>query len=150
MEFRYRLLQLCGFFFEVGPAEAGESSQLHVEDVVGLDLGEREGVRGQRLSGCGAVLAGSDGGDDLVDQVEAADQSFDYVQAFGGCVEAELGSSGNDFDLVLDVGGEGVAQVEGARRPADQCDHVDPEAGLQGCALPEVVEHDFGVGVAFE
>ena len=150
LELRDRLAQLAGFLFQIAATEPGEPAQLHVEDVVGLDLGELEGAGHQRLAGGTAILARPDRGDDLVDEVERLDQALDDVEPLLGLVEAVLGPAGDDLDLVIDVGHQRIAEVERARHPTDQRDHVDAEAGLQGRALPEVVEHDLGVGVALQ
>ena len=117
---------------------------------LGLYFGEFKRVCHQRVAGRAAVLAGADGGDDLVDQVEGPDQAFNDVQAFLGCIKTRLRTPGDDLDLMVNVGDECTSQIEGAGHPGDQRNHVDAETGLQWCAFPEVVEHDFRVGVAFE
>ena len=67
---------------------------MHVEDVIGLDLGELEGCDHQRLTGCATILTGANGGDDLVDQVEGLDETFDDVKTLLGLVESVLGPAG--------------------------------------------------------
>ena len=51
-------------------------------------------------------------------------------------------AAGDDLDLVVDVGREGVAQVERAGHAVDQRHRVDREVGLQRRALVEVVQDD--------
>ena len=53
------LAQLGHLFFEVGPAQAGQPGQLHVQDVLGLHLGELERRRHQSLSRASARLSDS-------------------------------------------------------------------------------------------
>ena len=65
-------------------------------------------------------------------------------------LQPELGPAPDDLDLVVDVGLQGLDQVEGPGHPVDQGHHVDAEAGLQRGVLVQVVEHHVGVGVALE
>ena len=61
--------------------QPGQLAQLHVEDVVGLDLGELERFGHEALSGGGHVVARPDQRDDLVDDVEGLDPAFEDVLA---------------------------------------------------------------------
>ena len=51
---------------------------------------------------------------------------------------------------MVDVGNKGVPKREGAGHTTDEGNHVHPEAGLQRCRLPQVVEHYLRVGITFE
>ena len=64
--------------------------------------------------------------------------------------QAVLGPPGDDLDLVVDVGGDQLGQVERAGHAVDQGHRVHAEAGLQRGVLVEVVEHDVGGGVALQ
>ena len=100
------------FRLQIGTTETGETTELHVENVVGLDFGKGDGfsptLRGdagyERFAGGSAILACADRGDDLVDEVEGFDETFDDVQSLFGDIEAVLRSAGDDIDLVIDIG----------------------------------------------
>ena len=87
--------------------------------MVGLHFGEFKRVCHQRVTGRAAVRAGADSGDDLVDQIKAADQAFNDVQAFLGCIETRLRTPGDDLDLMVNVGDECFSQIEGAGHPGN-------------------------------
>ncbi len=74
--------------------QAGELAQLHVEDVVGLDLGELERLDHQAGACGGDVVARPDQGDDLVDDVERLDATFEDVFSPLGLGQAELRCGG--------------------------------------------------------
>ena len=63
----------------------------------------------QRRTGCAAILAGPNRGDDLVDQVEGLHQAFDNVQPLLGLIEAVLRAASDDLDLVIDIGHKRIA-----------------------------------------
>ena len=144
------LAQLGQLGLQLLAAEPGQARQLHVEDVLGLHVGELEGLGDERLPGGGLVGRGPDGGDDLVDEIEGLDEAFDDVGPVPCLAQSELGAPGDDLDLVPDVGLERLEEVEGAGHAVDQGDHVDRVARLQRRVLVEVVEHDEARGVALE
>ncbi len=84
LELGDRLAQLRHLLFELGAAEAGEPAELHVEDVLGLHLGELERRRHERLAGGRLVGRRADRGDDLVDHVEGLEQALDDVGPVAG------------------------------------------------------------------
>ena len=99
-----RLAQRGQLLLEVGPAQAGQLRQAHVDDVGGLHVAEHEGLRLQGGDGRLAVLRRPDGRDDGVDHVERLDQALDDVGPVPGLLEQELGPPADDLDLVGDVG----------------------------------------------
>ena len=66
-------------FLEVRPAQPGEADQLHVEDVVGLDLGELVRAGHQPLAGGSPVGGAADEGDDGVDVAECRQEPLGDV-----------------------------------------------------------------------
>ncbi len=144
------LTEFAELLFEAGAPETGEANELHVEDVVRLTLAERHRLVLEGGQGGGPVLAPSDQGDDLVDQVEGPNQTFDDVLSITGLTQPVLGSTGHHFDLVTDVGHEGIAQVESAGHPIDDRHHVHGEAALQRGVLEQVVQDDVRGGVSLE
>ena len=73
--------------------ELGEPAQLHVEDVVRLDLGELERLRHQPGAGGLDVGGTPDQGDDGVDHVERLHQALDDVLALLRLAQAVLASA---------------------------------------------------------
>ena len=142
--------QLGHLRFQLGTPQPGEATEGRVEDVVGLDLTELEGRRHQPLTGRRPVLGAPDQGDDGVDHVQGLDQALDDVGPGTGLLQAELRPAADDLNLVLDVGRQGLHEVEGPRDTVHQGDGVDPEAGLERGVLVQVVEQDVGVGVALD
>ncbi len=130
--------------------QPGESHQLHFKNVVGLNLGKLKRRSHQGRASHGAIGAGSNRSDDLVDQIERLDQAFQNVKPLLGLVETVLRTPGENLYLVFDVSHEGVAQRESARHTFDESDHVYGETRLQGRVFPELVEHDLGIGIALE
>ena len=135
---------------EVDAGQAGEPAERHVEDVLGLDVGELERFGHEAGPGGRAVLAGPDEGDDLVDDVEGLHQAFDDVLSLARLGGPVLAAARDDIDLVLDVGLQDLEEVQRAGHPVDQGDHVHREAALELRELEQVVQHDVGVGVALQ
>ena len=65
-------------------------------------------------------------------------------------LQTELGAPCGDFQLVIDVANQRVAQVECARHAVHECNHVDGEACLQLRQFEQVVHDHVGVGIALE
>ena len=116
----------------------------------GLDLGELERLGHQSGLRRGHVVACPDEGDDRVDDVERLDPTLEDVGPLLCLVEAELRSAGDHVDLVVDVAVQRLHEVERARHPVDERDHVDRERRLQLGELVEVVQHDVRVAVTLE
>ena len=119
-------------------------------DVVRLNLGEFEGCRHQAVTGGGDVVAGPDELDDFVDDIEGLDSPLEDVFAMPAFFSRFSSTPGDDLNLVLYIGNEGVAKVDLAGHSPDQSDHVDRERRLQLRELEQVVHHDVGVAIAFE
>ena len=72
------LLQLPVLGLEAFALEPHQALQAHVEDGLGLDLGQGKAGH-QPPAGLGSVLGGADQGDDLVDVVEGDQQPLEHV-----------------------------------------------------------------------
>ena len=144
------LAQLGDLGLEVAAAQTGEPRQGHVEDVLGLHLGELERRGHQGRASRGAVVGCPDGGDDLVDHVEGLEQAFDDVGPLTGDAQPVERAPPDDLDLVFDVGMEGLDQVERPRDAVDQRNGVHREVRLQRRVLVEVVEDDQAGGVLLQ
>ena len=129
--------------------EGGQSTQLHVEDGVGLDLVDLE-QRHQPLAGVVDLGRAPDQRDHLVKGVERLDVAALDVGRPLGLGEAEPGAALDDVDLVVDPVADELVDAERARHAVDQGQHVGAEVGLQLGVLEQVVEDDAGHGVALE
>ena len=143
-------VSLVELLAQVLTLELGEAAQRHVENVRGLDLGERERLELQRVARGRGVRAATNERDDRVDHVERAQQTLDDVRALARFVEPVLRTPGDDLDLVRDVVRQRVAQAQQTRNAVDQREQVDREVGLHRRVLVEQVEHDLRVRVALE
>ena len=150
LELLDRLLELVELVAQLLALELGEPAQLHVEDVVRLDLGELERLRHEPGARRLDVGRAADEGDDRVDHVEGADEALDDVGAVLGLAQPVLRPPGDDLDLVLDVDLDRLGQVEQPRDAVDEREHVHGEARLHRRVLVELVQHDLGVGVALQ
>ena len=90
LELLDRRLQLLELVAQLLALELGEPAQLHVEDVVGLDLGELERLRHQAGAGRVDVGRAPDQGDDRVDHVERLHQPLDDVRPLLRLAQAVL------------------------------------------------------------
>ena len=86
-------VQVVALGLELDPAELGQPAQRHLEDVVGLHLGQVEHAH-QAGPGRGGVVAGADDGDDLVDVEDRDEQALDQVQPVGGLRAGGTGCAG--------------------------------------------------------
>ena len=130
------LAQLVTLGLQLDRGELGESTKLHVEDVVGLHLVEVEGCHESGAGRC-RVLGGPDDGNDVVDVDDGQQQSLDEVQPVLGLVELEVGAPQRDLEAMVEVDLQHLLQTEGSRLSLDQADGVDREGVLE---LGELVQ----------
>ena len=141
--------QLVVLVLQLLALEGGQAAQLHVEDRLRLDLGQRE-LLDQALAGHVGGLGRADQRDDLVDGVQRDQQALDDVGAVARLAQPVGGAPFDDLDLVGDVVAQRLVQRQRARHAVDQREAVDAEGVLQLGVLVQLVEHDLGVGVALE
>ena len=138
------LPQLVAFGFELEAGELRESTQLQVEDVGGLQLGEVEDLH-QTRPGAGGILGGADELDDLVDVEDRDEQTLDEVEPVLGLAQLEHRATADDVDAVGEVDHEQVAQPQRRGLSVDEADVVDAEGLLQGGLAVELGQHRLGV-----
>ena len=136
--------QLVGLALELDAAEPGEPAQRHLEDVVGLGLGEVEDVD-EPLAGHGGVVARPDDGDDLVDVDDGYQQALDEVQALVGPAPPELAAPAHDLEAVVEEHPQQGDEAERLGAALDQHDGVDREGVLHGRHAVELLEDGLGV-----
>ena len=143
------LLHLGQLVEDLLPLQAGEALQLHLEDGLGLDLGEPE-ARDQPLARRVRGRAPADELDDLVDVVEGDLQPEQDVLAGPGLLQLEAGAPGDHVAPVGDEALQHLLQGEDARLAAVDGEQDDAEGGLQRGVLVEVVQDHLGHRVALQ
>ena len=138
-----RALQLVLLLVELELGEPGEATQRHVEDVVGLGLGELED-RDQSLLGRGGVVGGPDDLDDLVDVEDRDEEAVDEVEAVGGLGAAVQRATAYDVEAVGEEDLEHLDQAERARLAVDEGHGVDAEGVLERGLAVELLEQCLG------
>ena len=129
--------------------EGGQTTQLHAEDGIGLDLVDVEEFH---QSGASDVdgLRRTDQGDDLVQSVEGLDQTAQDVGALLCLAKQVPGTTNDDLELMRRVQTDHLVEAQRARHSVDDGEHVAAEAGLQLGVLVKVVQHDLGNGVTLD
>ena len=104
---------------------------MHIKNVNGLALTELKRRNHQAFFGFAGVFALANKRNNLVNDIERLESSFENVSAFASFFETERCAASKNFDLMLDVAVESVEQCERARNTVNQRHHVDRETGLQ-------------------
>ena len=136
-------LELGLLLLQLQLAELGQAAQRHVEDVVGLDVGELEDLD-EPLLGRGRVVRAADDLDDLVDVEDRDEQAVDEVEAVGGLLAAERRAAAYDLEAVAEEDLEHLLQAERARLAVDEGDGVDAEGVLERGLAVELLEDRLG------
>ena len=143
--------------------------QLQFEDGIGLPRGEGlfgielgSAARGvdvdllaaevgdQIFAGVGAVRAGANDGDDVVEVIERREIAFEDVLAVFRFLQQVSGAAADDVDAVLDEVFDGLDQAHFAGLSVDHRQQDHGETFLHLGVLEELVEHDLGLGAALE
>ena len=135
------LHQLRELVHDLLPLEAGEALELHLQNGLGLELGQAE-VRHQALAGLGGRLRPANEPDDLVEAVQRDAQPLEDVGPRLGLAKLELGPAPDDLATKLDELLDELEQVQDLRPAAGDGQHDDAEGGLELRVLVEVVQDD--------
>ena len=130
--------------------ESGQLTKTIGHDGGGLRIVESEAFHDGLLGFGGAALTGTDGGDDLVDDVDGTGQSFQDMGAFLSLPQVELGTADDDLMAVINEMLDELFQVQQIRTTLDQGHVIHVEGALQGRHLVELVQDDLGIGVALQ
>ena len=125
--------------------EGGQAGQPHVEDRLGLQLGQVEALHQVRLRRLGVGRL-ADRLDDRVEVVERLLEALEDVGPGARLAEVELGPPADDLAAMLDVVLEDRLERQRLGLPVDQREHVHVEGGLQRRVLEQVVQHLVRVG----
>ena len=123
--------------------EAGQPLQLQLEDLVGLDLAEREAGEQALLRDLRGAR-GADEGDHLVEVIEGDLEAFEDVGARLGLAQLVGGAPAHDVAAEVDEELAGVEDVQHPRPLVHDGEEDHPEGVLQLRVLVQVVEDDLG------
>ena len=129
--------------------EGGEAGQPHVEDRLGLDLGEPE-AGDEVVPGGLHVGRLADRPDHLVEMVEGDLQALEDVGSLAGLAQVVLGAPADDLAAMLDVVGDDRLEGQGLGLAVHQGQHVEVERQLHRGVLEQVVQHRVRVGVVLD
>ena len=125
------------FRLQIGTTETGETAELHVENVVGLDFRKGDGFSPPSgvMPAISASRAAARSSLARIVAMISSMRSRALMRPSTMCsrfsaISRRYCERGNDVDLMIDVGLERVEQVEGARHAANERNHVDAKAGL--------------------
>ena len=141
--------QLLALGLQLDLGELGEPAQLHVEDVVGLRLGELEGLH-QPGAGLRGVLGAADDGDHVVDVEDRDQQAVHQVQPIRGFAEPVGRAPPDDLQPVLQVDLQHLLQAERRRLAVHQRDRVDAEGVLQLGQPVQLLQQRLGVDAVLD
>ena len=144
-----RLFQLLVFLQQPLALQSSQAGQAHVQDRLGLLLGELK-PQHQGFLGGGGVLAGADDGHDFVDMVQRLQQAFQNMGPVLRFVQLELRPPGHNVLLVLQVVIDHLPQVQHLGLPVYQGQHVGAEILLHGRMLVQHVQHHLGLDVPLQ
>ena len=135
-----QLHQFIVFVLEVLNGQAGQLIQPHVEDGVGLDLGESETCDqgGLRFF---AVAGRADDLDHFVDVADRDQQTFQDVGAGFRFRQLEPGPAGHHFQTVVDERLQDLAQVQRARPVVVDHQHLAAENAFHLRMGVKLVQH---------
>jgi hypothetical protein len=143
------LLHLGQLVQDLLPLQAGEALELHLEDGLGLDLGEGEPLH-HLVPGGVAVRGLLDELDDLVDVVERDLVAEQDVLALARLAQLVAGPPGDHVPPVGDEPLQHLLERQDARLAAVDGQHDDAEAGLELGVGVEVVEHHLAHRIALQ
>lgn len=146
---RDALLEFFIAGMEVVHFQAGELTQAHVDDSLGLRVGESE-TFGKLLFGSVRRLGMADNADYLVDIVAGDDQTFENMSLFLCFAQFVFCAPDHHVVAVVDECFYKILEIEQTRTSVDKSHVVDRECRLHCCHLVELVEHHIGVGVLTE
>ncbi len=128
---------------QLDPVEPGQPAQRGVQDVLGLDLAQRE-LLDEPLLGLCRVVAGTDEADDLVDVDQRDEEALDQVEPVAALGPAELAAPAHHVEAVVEVDLQELLEPQRERLSVDQRHVVDAEGLLHRRQLVELLQHGLG------
>ena len=142
---RWSRSQLVLLLLQLEPREPGQPAQLHVEDVVGLDVGEVEDrPSAVRFASAALSLVRISWMTTSMSRMAISRPSTRCSRSLR-LVESERRAAPNDVEAVIDVVLAQLVHADGGGRAVDQHDVVDPEGLLERRLAVELGEQRRGV-----
>ena len=129
--------------------ERRQPGQAHVEDRLGLQLGQLEPAH-EVVAGGLDVGRLADRLDDPIEVVEGDLEALEDVRPGAGLAQVELGPAPDDLAPVVDVVLEDALERQGLGLAVDEREHVEVERRRHRRVLEQVVEHLVRVDVLLE
>src|SRR6266550_7085640 len=130
--------------------ESREPAELHLQDGLGLRLGEPEPLAHLSHEQDFLALVRADELDDLVDMVVRDLESLEDVRSFLRLPEVVVGAAADDLAPVIDVVLQDLLQRKSPRLLVDEREHVEVERRLHRGVLEQVVQHERLVVVSLD
>ena len=144
------LAQLAQLLLDFQDFQTGQAAQLQLDDCVRLRLIKTEIVHDGLACLGKAALAGADGRDNFIDDVDGLVQAFQNVLALLRLAQIKGGSAADDLHLELDVALHHGLEAHDFGHTVVQRQHNDTHGVLQLGVAVELVEHDLGVRVLLD
>ena len=129
--------------------QVGQALQAHVQDGLGLALGQPKALH-QPFPGFDGVFGGPNDGDHFVDVVERDAQAFEDVGALLALSQIEPGAAQDDVAAVGEEVLQDLLDIEQRRPVVGHDQHVDAERGFQRRVLVQGVDDNVGDDALFE
>ena len=143
------LEQLFVVVLEFLTLQARQGAQLHLQNRVGLQLGQRK--EGHHLGPCDLGSSGAaDKRDDLVQKVKSDLQAFEDMRPCLRFVQLEECPANHHFAAVGQEVLQGIFEGQNTRLSVDQGQHVDAKTCPQGRVLEQEVQDFLRIGFALQ
>ena len=130
--------------------EAGQLTEAVGHDGAGLRVVEAELVHDGLLGFRSTALTGTDGSDDLVDDVDGAGQTLQDMGAVFGFLQLETRAAQDDLVTVGHKVLNQLLEVQGIGTSVNQSHIVHVERALQRSHHEQLVQDDVRIGVALQ
>ena len=145
----YAFHEIAMLFLQLVPFQGRELPQAQINYGLRLFLGQVE-ARHQVGSGRLSVFAGANDADNLVQVGDGHQQPLKDMGPLARLVQLIAGAADYNFLLMGDVVAKYVFECQRLRDAVHQCDVDDPESGLHGRVLVELIENHPGNGFALQ
>ena len=142
--------QFTQFLLDLEDLQTSQTAQLQLDDGIRLQFVKAEVIH-HSLTGLGkAALAGADGSDDLIDDVDGLMQTFQDMLALLGLLQIKGGAAADDLHLELNIAFHHGFQAHDLGHAVIQRQHNDTYGVLQLGVTVQLVQHDLGVGILLD
>ena len=142
--------QFTQFLLDLEDLQTSQTAQLQLDDGIRLQFVKAEVIH-HSLAGLGkAALAGADGSDDFIDDVDGLMQTFQDMLALLGLLQIKGGAAADDLHLELNIAFHHGFQAHDLGHAVIQRQHNDTYGVLQLGVTVQLVQHDLGVGILLD